>query len=185
MALVRIPFELRGSPGFVTVDYGVNDDPRAWGYQLLGLSYDIESARGWPVLQATVEHSAEGYGAAVGWIQIVRYRDEDTEVAIVDGPPQIADAGIPWAYWGVRPTFFDAPSNSPREFRFRANTFLAFSPDAVISREVEPLCGFSWGYDVHAGQPSVQPLEVDGIRHWPDATALLRTHCPGWTFRST
>ena len=136
------------------------------------------------MLRATVDHPAEGYGATLGWTQIVRYGDAEQGRSVVDAPPQMAHAGIPWAYWGIRPTFFDAPSTPEREFTFRAHTFLAFSPDAVISPEVEPLCGFSWGYDVHEGHPSVVPLTVDGMKRWCDARPVLERHCPGWRFRN-
>lgn len=153
------------------------------GYELLGLAYDIELARGCPVLQASVDHSADGYGAALGWIQIVRYGTTAQELSIVDVPPQMAQAGITWASWGVRPTFFDTPPTPERESRFRADTFLAFSPDAVISPKVELLRGFSWGYDVHAGRASVVSLALDGMNRWPDTCVILRRHCPGSTFR--
>jgi hypothetical protein len=34
---VSIPFPLRGVEGKIHVRYGVNDDPRRWGYEVLGL----------------------------------------------------------------------------------------------------------------------------------------------------
>jgi hypothetical protein len=184
MSLRRVPFELRGIGGVVSVEYHANDDPRAWGYHALNLPYDVNLARGFPVLRARIDHSAEGYGAIVGWIQVVRSGRAEEDL-FVDTPPQFADAAIPWIYWGVRPTFFDAPSTREREFRFRAYTFLAFTPDAVISREVRPIFGLSWGYDVQDGHPSAVPLRLDGLKHWPDACEVLEPRCPGWRFRDS
>ena len=183
MASVEIPFVARGVSGRALIRYGVNDDPPRWGYRLVGLPFDIECARGCPVLEAAVDYSAEGYAAQLGWIQIIRYGDpRGAEAAIVDAAPQLADAGIPWAAWGVRPTLFDAPSTSESEFRFRAQTFLASTPDAVMTKVVEPLCGFSWGYDVCDGVPAVAPIAVNGLGAWRSAREVLAGHCQGWTF---
>ena len=116
MAVIEIPFVARGIPGRAVIQYGVNDDPSRWGYRLVGVPFDIECARGCPVMEATVAYPAEGYAAQLGWIQIIRYGvPGGAEVAMVDAPPQLADAGTPWAAWGVRPTLFDAPSTSEFE----------------------------------------------------------------------
>jgi hypothetical protein len=68
----ELRFELRETPGTVRVRYGVNDDPRRWGYHVLGLPYDFERSRGFPLIEATFEHPAEGYAAVMGWIQQTR-----------------------------------------------------------------------------------------------------------------
>ncbi len=182
MTRTRIPFTLRDGAGTITVEYGVNEDPGRWGYPLLGLPDDPKLASGCPVLHATVEYPGEGYAAVLGWIQIVHLGTRDFDEVIVDAAPQIAGAGIPWVYWGTRPTFFDAPSTARRELQWRAHTFLACTPDAVMSRQVSPVCGFSWGYDVKNGEPSIAPLSVDGLAHWSDARQTLAQSCPGWTF---
>jgi hypothetical protein len=91
----RIPFVLRDVPGSVHVDYGVNNDPAAWGYELLTSPYDAEISRGCPVMQATVAHPAQGYAAQLGWIQILDWGVPGQQEKIVDRPPQMADAGIP------------------------------------------------------------------------------------------
>ena len=56
------------------------------------------------------------------------------------------------------------------------------SPDSVMSPVVEPVCGFSWGYEVHQGKPTTVPISVDGLSGWADARELLARHCPRWTF---
>jgi hypothetical protein len=182
--VVEIPFTLREKPGRVRVRYGVNDDPRRWGYHLVGMPYDIERARGCPVVEATVHHPSEGYGAILGWVQVIRSTAprEDT-VVMVDAAPQMAGAGIPWCSWGVHPTLFDAPSTSHDDLEWRADAFLAVTPDSVMTPVVEPLCGFSWGYDVRDGTPSPVPVVSAGYDQWAAMRPVLTAHCPGWDFR--
>ena len=84
-----IPFRLRGLEGHVEVGYATNDDPRRWGYPLLegALGFAAEQARGFPVVSATVAYPGEGFAAAMGWIQLVRWLEEGAdETVIVDKP---------------------------------------------------------------------------------------------------
>jgi hypothetical protein len=179
-----LPFELRGVPGRVDVEYGTNDDPERWGYPLLGLEPLVERSRGCPVVAATVEHPAEGYAAVMGWIQLVRDRAGADERVLVDVAPQmeIADARMPYFSFGVRPTLFDAPSTDDPEYEFSARAFLVVAPDAVMSPAVEPLCGFRWGYSVIGARPEIAPLEVAGAADWAAARSELEARYPAWSF---
>jgi hypothetical protein len=180
---MELPFALRGTRGTVQVRYGDNDDPRRWGYDLLDLPYDFERSRGFPVVEATVEHPAEGYAAAMGWIQVVRYRGAAAaEDVIVDVAPQLRGSGIPWFSFGPRPAFFDAPSTTDDDATFRADAFLAATPNALMTPVAEPLCGFSWGYDVAGGTPARTPLGPAGPERWAAMRPALLAACPGWTF---
>lgn len=140
LARTTIPFRLRGTVGQISVQYGANDDPVRWGYAVLELDwFRPELVRGFPVMQASVEHPAEGYAAEMGWLQVVRYEVRDTgeeaTVTVFDAPPQLANTETPYAAFGVRPTFFDAPSiEGLREVNWDADTFLVYTPDAVLSR---------------------------------------------------
>jgi hypothetical protein len=179
-----LEFELRGAPGTVTVRHGINDDPRRWGYDVLDLSYDFERSRGFPVVEASVEHPAEGYAAVMGWIQVARYREPGAEEdVIVDVAPQLRGSGVPWFSFGVRPAFFDAPSTTADEATFRFDAFLAVSPDAVMTPVAEPLCGFSWGCDVTGGTPASTPLTPAGAERWAAIRPALAAACPEWSFR--
>ena len=132
-----IPFELRGLPGRVDIDYLVNDDPARWGYPVLGLDFLVERSRGCPVVRATVEYPAEGYAAVMGWIQVVDHRAAPAidSTVLVDVAPQMqaVDAGMPYFAFGVKPAFFDAPSTDDADYEFRAHAFLTASPDALMS----------------------------------------------------
>ena len=106
--MTTIPFRLRGAEGLVTVHYGANEDPVRWGYPVLQLDwFRPELVRGFPVMQASVEHPAEGYAADMGWLQVVRYgvRDpgEEGTVTVFDTPPQLAETETPCCSRNHRP----------------------------------------------------------------------------------
>ncbi|QIN84763.1 hypothetical protein GBA63_20530 [Rubrobacter tropicus] len=182
MASIALPFALRGLDGLVTVERVVNDDPRRWGYDVLG-RFPADQAEGFPVVRASVGYPAEGYRSAMGWIQLV-YHGEDPEnpEVLVDLPPQHADAGTPYAFWGFCPSFFDAPSTRQADIHWVADAFLATSPDALMTRTVMPVCGFRWGYATTRKPPVLSPLERVGAEAWDRARAALIERCPGWEF---
>jgi hypothetical protein len=184
MDTLDLRFALRGLPGTVRVRAGVNEDPRRWGYHLLDMPELVERSRGFPVVEATVEHPAEGYAAVMGWIQVARYREPGSaEEVFVDVAPQLQGSGMPWLSFGVRPAYFDAPSTDSNEATFRADAFLAVTPDGLMSPVAEPLCGFSWGYDVAGGAPGSAPLAPAGADQWAAMVPALADACPKWTFR--
>lgn len=182
MARLAVPFGLRGLDGLVTVDRFVNEDPRRWGYHLLE-RFSVDQAEGFPVVRATVSYPAEGYGAAMGWIQLVYFgeRGEDPEV-LVDLTPQHENSDTPYAFWGFSPAFFDAPSTTRPGIRWVAEAFLATSPDALMTRTVLPICGFRWGYATTRKPPEILPLEPVGTGVWDRACSVLTERFPTWTF---
>jgi hypothetical protein len=176
-------FELRGVEGRVTVQYGVNDDPLRWGFGLLGLPFDVEVARGFPVLEARVDFPAEGYAGYLGWVQGVRYSADGTEeVVIPDVPPQFRDKGVPYVSFGLQPGLFDAPANTEENVVWRAWSFLTQTPDAVMTPVVEPVCGFTWGFDVRDGVVAPAELLPATQEDWLRLRHDLREQLPGWTF---
>ena len=184
MGLV-LPFSLRSFDGLVTVDYGANEDPRRWGYHLLRLPYDTAVAEGFPVLRATVSYDGEGYAAAMGWIQVIRYAGDgvgEDEVVEVDHPPQLSDAGTPYYCWGTRPSFFDAPSMTREDVTWIADAFLVASPDALMTKTIQAVCGFRWGYTTRRQPPELLPVEPTGAGAWESATVVLREHYPAWNY---
>jgi hypothetical protein len=189
LTTTSIPFRLRGVEGRVSVRYGVNEDPLRWGYGVLELDwFRPERVRGFPVLLASIEHPAEGYAADMGWIQVVRYEvrdpDEQERATVFDVPPQLANTETPYAAFGVRPTFFDAPAIGASEVTWDADTFLVYTPDAVLSRVLRSLCSFRWGYRVEGGTVRVEPLRTSGPDAWERNLPDLRERFPSWTFEN-
>ena len=84
-------FSMRGLDGRVDGGNETKDDPRRWGYPLLegSLDFPSEKARGFPVVSAKVIYPDEGYGAYMGWVQVVQWREEGSEQddVVVDKPP--------------------------------------------------------------------------------------------------
>jgi hypothetical protein len=181
-----IDFRLRGSDGHVLVEYGANENPDRWGYAILALGFSRELVTGFPVIQALVEHPAEGYAAEMGWLQVVRFevRDpgEEQRATVFDVPPQLADMEMPYAAFGVRPTFFDAPSTDAKDVRWEADTFLVYTPDAVLTRVLRPVCGFTWGFQVHDGSALVDPFSIADPGDWKRNLSDLRQRFSTWTF---
>ena len=182
MASLAVPFRLRGLDGLVTVDRSVNDDPRRWGYHLLE-RFPIEQAEGFPVVRAGVSYPAEGYGAAMGWIQLIYFGEEGEDPeALVDLTPQHEDSNTPYAFWGFSPAFFDAPSTTQPNIHWVADAFLATSPDALMTRTVLPICGFRWGYATTRKPPEISPLEPVETGAWNRARPMLTERFPTWKF---
>lgn len=123
----------------------------------------------------------------MGWIQLIRYGGGevgDEEVVEVDHPPQHSGAGTPYCYWGVCPSFFDAPSMTHEGVTWVAEAFLTASPDALMTRTVQPICGFRWGYKTNRKPPEILPVEPVGLGDWAAARAALQERYPDWTFLS-
>lgn len=182
---LTIPFRIRGKDGVVRVEYAVNEDPERWGNTLLGVAEPLKSeeiGRGFPLCRATVTFAGEGYAAVMAWIQILRFSGASNGV-LVDQPPQLEGSGMPYVYWGPCPSFFDNPFTTTRGVHWTADAFLVVSPDAVMTRVVQPICGFSWGYSTEGEETRALPLTVVNPDAWPAACAILRPQYPQWEFR--
>jgi len=189
MTVTRIPFCLRGLDGEVIVEHGINDDPARWGFgeSVLGEAYPSKMALGFPVMQASVAYEGVGYGAYMGWIQVVRYQlhDKNEQVIVFDVAPQISDTDVPYFAFGVRPTIFDAPGFTEQEVTWDADTFLVHSPDGVITREVNAIRGFKWGYRVLSGEVEVLPVMPSQESDWDRNLRDLQGRYPTWEFGSS
>ncbi|HEX5547691.1 MAG TPA: hypothetical protein VFX24_09780 [Ktedonobacterales bacterium] len=184
---MTIPFRLREKDGAVHVEYGINEEPRRWGNTLLGLTVPLdgveseEVGKGFPICRATVTFAGEGYASAMAWIQILRFSGASNGV-LVDQPPQLEGTGMPYVYWGPCPSFFDNPFTTTRGVHWTADAFLVASPDAVMTRVVQPICGFSWGYSTEEAETRALPLVSIAPAAWPAACAILRPQYPDWQF---
>jgi hypothetical protein len=55
----------------------------------------------------------------------------------------------PYAWFGIRPELFDAPCRDSRcDMTWQAHSFLCIAPDAVLTRRVQAIAGFSWGFAI-------------------------------------
>jgi hypothetical protein len=186
VSVTQIPFRARGRNGLARVTYVTNDDPVRWGYPILDLGL-TDAARGFPVMQAEVsEFEGEGWEAVMSWLQIVWITNRDDgepDETIFDRAPQLLDMALPYFSWGLRPRIFDAPSiKGPRHVDWVAHTMLACSPDGVMTKVIQPLCGFSWGYRLRDATPHLTPLALTSTADWSADCALFACEFPGWQF---
>lgn len=178
---MEIPFTHQGQTGRIVVSVQATRDPTAVGAR--------EGALGLANCTATIEFSAEGYLALLGWVQLVRSTDNafhgrQFEMDPFD-PFQLYDrAPTPYCWYGVTPTLFDAPSRDERqELDWMAHSFLAASPLRGNRKIVTPLLGFSWGFHVFDNQSielkSPMPLSA---ADWQEHLPYLRECYREWQF---
>ena len=181
--MLRVPFSLRSISGLISVSVTANTDPRAIGYSLLTGGLPVDAARGFPVCRATVTYPAQGYAAMFGWTQMVRSADSAPGRFEMDPIALYQQIPTPYAWFGVTPELFDAPSReSRRDMTWEAHSFLCVSPDAVLTRHVQAIAGFSWGFTIsqqHITLAQPAPLAPEA---WDSHLDLLRTDYPDWIF---
>ena len=173
-----IAFSLNGEPGTVTVSVESVDDPSAVG--------NPSHARGFPCCTATVSHQGRGYRTLSGWIQLVRSGDSPSRGEHFDMDPFVLfpDAPSPYAFFGFSPTLFDAPSRDERApLTWLAHSFLARTPLDGAGRQVVPLAGFSWGFDIDTdGRISRRDARPLTFPDWDAHLPKLRASYPAWSF---
>jgi hypothetical protein len=131
---LHVPFSFRGVQGVIEASVTPNDEPKAVGYSLLSGGLPVDFAKGFPVCRATVTYPADGYAAIFGWTQMVRSSEGATGTFEMDPIAIYSEISTPFAWYGLKPTLFDAPSRQTRsDMVWRAHSFLCASPDAVIT----------------------------------------------------
>jgi hypothetical protein len=181
-----LSFEYRHRKGRVIARCGRVPNPRTIG--------QAAEADGFPVCMATVRYSGQGYDAFFGWIQLVCSTDNGARGTAFEMDPLslFQDAPSPYAFYGLMPSLFDAPSRESRkEMQWVAHSFLATTPlDSDLStnlndRRVVPLVGFSWGFDIDPHENiTVHPMaRLPGVA-WGHQVPLLRRAYPGWKFET-
>jgi len=137
------------------------------------------------VFRATVTYPADGYAAVFGWTQLVRSTDSDPDQFEMDPIALYQQIPTPYAFFGVRPEMFDAPSREPRyDMAWEARSFLCAGPDAVLTRHVQAVAGFSWGFTISHEDITLAPPAPLGPQAWDSHLDLLRASYPAWTFDS-
>ena len=174
---------LRGISGHVDVSISPNADPSALGYLLLSGGQPVDFARGFPACRATVTYPADGYAAIFGWTQMVRSTDAATSDFEMDPIAIYTEVDTPFAWYGTRPELFDAPSrDSRRDLTWECHSYLCVSPDAVVTRRVQAVTGFGWGFTIAGGDITFSRAAPLGPAAWDGHLDLLRARYPAWRF---
>ena len=173
---MEIPFTFDGDRGRVSVEVTANSDPVTVGKS--------ERERGMPMCTATVEFSAHGYRGLLGWVQLVREPDSAGSFRI-DPFDLFEDTTAPFAWYGVCPTLFDAPSRwREGAVQWEAQSFLTIGPWDIDRRLVRPLVGFAWGFHQISHTEAVQLAapRVLGPVDWNFHRSYMTGKFPAWKF---
>jgi hypothetical protein len=178
---MELGFTHHGQKGRVIVNVQTTVDPTVFGAR--------DGALGLANCTATIEFSAKGYLALLGWVQLVRSTDNtfhgrQFEMDPFDPFQLYKRAPTPYCWYGVNPTLFDAPSRDERdELDWIAHSFLAASPLQGNRKVVMPLLGFSWGFHVYDETKIVlKPATSLTTADWQEHLPYLHECYPEWQF---
>lgn len=175
---MEIPISFDGDHGQVLVEVAANENPVSVG--------KTERERGMPMCTASVEFSARGYRALLGWVQLVREPDAAAPFSI-DPFDLFEDSTAPYAWYGVQPVLFDAPSRwREGAVQWEAHSFLTIGPWDVDRRLVVPLAGFAWGYHQQSQTEGLvlSPVRPLGPADWAAHRPYMIEKYPAWRFDS-
>jgi hypothetical protein len=180
----RLEFVHDGRAGRILVACSPSLDPLSIGKP--------EHARGFPQCTARLEFESGGYAAFFGWIQFVRSTDNRSRGRVFEIDPLgwFPDSRSPYAFFGLLPTLFDAPSRGRRKsLTWIAHSFLAATPiynvvERVLRlRQVNWVAGFEWGFRItDQGEIELLPLRPTGPEEWPQVLPPLRREYRTWKF---
>ena len=172
-----LEFAHLGRSGVVTVDVAANTDPASLGGD--------EDNRGFPACTATVGYDGGGYLSMMGWVQLVRSTDADSEHFEMDPYFLFPDVDSPYAFYGYRPTLFDGPGRTQRaDMDWLAHSFLAATPLEYRGRRVRPLVGFSWGFTIRDARIDIVAPAPLSSQDWVEHVPYLAATYPNWRFDS-
>lgn len=148
-----------------------------------------DSAQGLAHCKATIDFPAGGYQGLLGWVQLVRSTDNAShgrqfEMDPFDPFGLYERAPLPYCWYGITPTLFDAPSRDERaHLDWVAHSFLGASPFGGNTKVVTPLLGFSWGFEILGDKKIVlKPAMVLTAADWEAHLPYLRACYPEWRF---
>ena len=171
-------FAVRGVEGRISVTLTANDDPESLGCE--------PAAAGFPVCEATLEAPLRGYRALLGWIQVVGTRSSHLHERRFEIDPLRIFEGLdtPFAFYGLHPTLFDAPSRRDRlqHLDWLAHSFLCGSPSEPMERIIDPIAAFQWGFILDAGVVQLVNAQPLPLSAWARHRTLLSTAFPSWRF---
>jgi len=158
----------------------VESNPRGDPYEVLPGALAREGTRGFPVSTAQIEYPRQGYAAAFGWIQMVKASDgASTEDFGIDPIALCQNMQTPYGWFGIKPTLFDAPATlKPDDMAWICQSYLCFTPNAVVGPHVRAVAGFEWGFVVQRDRVTVRKPSSLSEDAWNDHVPLLRTRYP-------
>lgn len=178
-----IPFSINNECGSISVRVTRNAGARHSGFDIGPMAHwDL---KGFPVLRATVAFAGTGYRAIFGWIQVVHldFPYDGRKTSVVDVIPSHIGLGVPFAYIGHLPSFYDAPARHPRSAgSFTAEAFLCKPPLLSRADAIEFVAGFRWGYSIDgdSGKLSHLPVTRIGTSVWTKNRGLIVKKYPEW-----
>src|SRR5437762_13640817 len=148
---MRLPFSLRDIAGSVEVTVDTTREPRDLGAppEAVGLAH----------CQATITYTGKGYASLLGWIQLVRSTDNDSQGQRFEMDPLtfVGEVPHPFGFYGIKPTLFDAPSRSSRaNLHWLADCVPCHIADDE-QRSPSAIWGFSWGSSTAAASTPALP----------------------------
>jgi hypothetical protein len=185
---LNLKFSLTHSrAGSVTACVKADTDPSRYGLQLIFPDENTDTLKGFPVCEATVSTvGTRGYGSIYGWIQMVRSGEPANISASpweMDPIPILADLNTPFAWFGPEPKLFDAPMRiGVQELDWTCHSFLTYIEDGLMSKDVKPVLGFEWGFELHDGTPKLKLLRELHLSAWNEKLDLLERSFTGWKF---
>ena len=136
-----------------------------------------------------IEFPAVGYLGLLGWVQLVRSTDNIShgrqfEMDPFDPFGLYERAPLPYCWYGITPTLFDAPLRKERVYLdWVAHSFLAASPLEGNARIVTPLLGFAWGFHI-SDEKNIALIPVAPLTavEWESHLPYLRDCYKEWEF---
>lgn len=182
---IELPYRWADIEGSVRVELRENDDPAALGCP--------ELARGFPYCRATVEPQGNGYTDFLGWTQMVDLKHSSKTPLVmhsgkgfeIDPYMPIGSPPYPFTFFGLAPTFFDAP-HTDEDWDFIAHTFLCGMGGGLhdLRREARAILGFTWGFSKRGAEFDFFGPDALSAADWDRHHDYLAGAFPAWTFAS-
>lgn len=137
--------------GTVTVAVKSNNDPEHYGCDLLLPDHPGSDFKDFPTCEAKVRSTGgKGYASMYGWIQVFRCTNDaltKNDPWEMDPVPIHSDVNSPFCWFGPEPSLFDCPMRDrAKQCDWACHSFLAYIDDCLISKDVRPILGLSWGF---------------------------------------
>lgn len=171
--------------GDVTVTFStrVDQDPRAYGLDLLFPTISLDNFSGFPVCEGTVTTAKKGYASIYGWTQLWKQNDSDWQF---DWAPVETNLSWPFVWFGPQAQLFDGPTRvGVADLDWTARSFLTYIDDSLMTRSVRCVVGFEWGFWIQNGRIVVKALNQLQTTDWDMHVEYLSVTFPEWKFNAS